>query len=425
MRVSRLVVFMGLLLCLWGAPSLSEATHISPPLDSKVYFQVWNGSTGAWVNVFTPFETCPNMPCPSFGTATVPNDTVPIGGTNTITIAGYTAGTTAKILWDNTQRWLWLRNIKITSATAITELKFRMWYRFPTAVNDVGAMNFQEQGGGWLKRAPNGASANGAKIFIRGSIESAAGSPTVENTINNLPDPPVACTNDKLIKCATATSSTIFWSNWENESIALSQPDHIITIYFWLTLPHSAAGSGQKDFLQLPDTATGGIRIQGTSPGGGGVVTNKCDTCQGEECATCQDCDGCPNCLPDGCVPKQSVSSVCMTTFSSSSAKDFGCPTCIREDGLVAQSGKVTIFARANWGSLSQDMAQGRGEHLSSLAILLAVPSDYMSEFFAMAQDYYREHVESSLPSPDVVVGGLVKRMSSHPVLRAMVSGGK
>ena len=49
----------------------------------------------------------------------------------------------------------------------------------------------------------------------------------------------------------------------------------------------------------------------------------------------------------------------------------------------------ATVFAAVNFDNLSQEMAQGRGEHLASLATLMGVPANHESEFFAMTQKQY------------------------------------
>ena len=52
-----------------------------------------------------------------------------------------------------------------------------------------------------------------------------------------------------------------------------------------------------------------------------------------------------------------------MNTFAISSGTS-GCTN----DGKIMSEHKTTVFTAANFENLSQDMAQGRGEHLASLA---------------------------------------------------------
>src|SRR5574338_896775 len=72
------------------------------------------------------------------------------------------------------------------------------------------------------------------------------------------------------------------------------------------------------------------------------------------------------------------------TTFGISSGTS-GCTN----DGQVWADQKVTMFALLNFENLTQEMAQGKGEHLVSLATLMGVPEDQHGEFLAMAQERY------------------------------------
>ncbi|MGH9428748.1 MAG: DUF3015 family protein, partial [Terriglobia bacterium] len=88
-----------------------------------------------------------------------------------------------------------------------------------------------------------------------------------------------------------------------------------------------------------------------------------------------------------------------------------------KNNGKVWAEEKVNMFASANFESLSQEMAQGQGEHLASLATLLGVPADQQSEFFAMAQERYVSFVQAGEPSPVRLVKVLNDGMAVHPVL--------
>ena len=56
-------------------------------------------------------------------------------------------------------------------------------------------------------------------------------------------------------------------------------------------------------------------------------------------------------------------------------------------DGIIMAQYKVTVFAAINFDNLSQEMAQGQGEHLASLATLMGVPAEQQPAFFAMTQE--------------------------------------
>jgi hypothetical protein len=82
------------------------------------------------------------------------------------------------------------------------------------------------------------------------------------------------------------------------------------------------------------------------------------------------------------------------------------------------RTAKAYEFARLSWNGLSQEMAQGNGEHLASLATLLAIPDDQRHKFFALAQDiYYRLSHSDSWLAPDEVIQVLEESWaSSHLV---------
>ena len=102
-----------------------------------------------------------------------------------------------------------------------------------------------------------------------------------------------------------------------------------------------------------------------------------------------------------------------MNTFAISSGTS-GCTN----DGQIMAEHKVTVFAAANFETLAQEMAQGRGEHLASLATLMGVPANQQDEFFTMTQDHYIALLrEESETSPVAMVTALKDAMATHPVL--------
>jgi len=104
-------------------------------------------------------------------------------------------------------------------------------------------------------------------------------------------------------------------------------------------------------------------------------------------------------------------------TFGSNTfGISFGTSGCTN-DGKVWAQHKVTMFASINFENLSQEMAQGRGEHLTSLATLMGVPAEQQAEFFAMTQERYTTLIQSGETSPVAVVKALHDAMAEHPVL--------
>ncbi len=99
-------------------------------------------------------------------------------------------------------------------------------------------------------------------------------------------------------------------------------------------------------------------------------------------------------------------------TFGISSGTS-GCTN----DGQVWSEHKTTMFASLNFENLAQDMAQGRGENLASLAALMGVPADRQGEFFALAQDKYATLMQAGDASPVALIKALNEAIAGHPVL--------
>ncbi len=86
-------------------------------------------------------------------------------------------------------------------------------------------------------------------------------------------------------------------------------------------------------------------------------------------------------------------------------------------DGKIFASEKVNVFTAMNFDNLAQEMAQGRGEHLTSLATLMGVPEENHQVFFAMTQENYATLVQAGETSPKAVVQALHDAMAEHVVL--------
>jgi Protein of unknown function (DUF3015) len=97
-------------------------------------------------------------------------------------------------------------------------------------------------------------------------------------------------------------------------------------------------------------------------------------------------------------------------TFGISSGTS-GCTN----DGTIMGQHKVSVFAAANYDSLSQEMARGGGEHLASLAALMGVPDEHRSEFFSLAQVQYVRLIQTGDTTPAAMIQILQSGMSAHP----------
>ena len=106
-----------------------------------------------------------------------------------------------------------------------------------------------------------------------------------------------------------------------------------------------------------------------------------------------------------------------MNTFAISSGTS-GCTN----DGQVWASERANVFAAINFDNLSQEMAQGKGEHLASLATLMGVPEAQQPAFFALTQERYSDLVQAGETSSVALVKALNDAVSKSPVLAQAVS---
>lgn len=108
------------------------------------------------------------------------------------------------------------------------------------------------------------------------------------------------------------------------------------------------------------------------------------------------------------------------TTNGTFGSQTFGISTgtsgCTN-DGKVMGDSKTIMFAELNFDNLSQEMAQGQGEHLASLATLMGVPAEQQRAFFALTQERYTSLVKAGEASPVAMVKALNEAMAGHPVL--------
>jgi len=101
-----------------------------------------------------------------------------------------------------------------------------------------------------------------------------------------------------------------------------------------------------------------------------------------------------------------------VNTFAISSGTS-GCT----DDGRWWAENKTTMFAELNSDALAQEMAQGRGEHLASLATLLGVPQDQHQAFFAMTQERYTALTQAGEVSAVAMIKAMNDAISANPVL--------
>jgi hypothetical protein len=106
-----------------------------------------------------------------------------------------------------------------------------------------------------------------------------------------------------------------------------------------------------------------------------------------------------------------------MNTFAISSGTS-GCTN----DGQVMADQRTNVFAHMNFDNLSQEMAQGKGEHLASLATLMGIPADQHTAFFALTQERYTSMVEAGETSSVALVKALNDAVGKSAVVAQAVS---
>lgn len=104
-------------------------------------------------------------------------------------------------------------------------------------------------------------------------------------------------------------------------------------------------------------------------------------------------------------------------TFGISSGTS-GCTN----DGRILAHEKTNVFMNAMFASLEQEMAQGRGEHLASLATMLGVRHDRHSEFFAMCQHVYESSILNDELTPSVLLNAVHSAMARDKVFAQAVT---
>lgn len=113
------------------------------------------------------------------------------------------------------------------------------------------------------------------------------------------------------------------------------------------------------------------------------------------------------------------------TTNATFGSQTFGISTgtlgCTSDDTIAALE-RVNMFAAINFDNLSQEMAQGQGEHLASLATLLGIPQEDHPKFFALTQARYGTLIRSGETTPAAMLESLHLAMEQHPTLVAVAT---
>ncbi len=85
--------------------------------------------------------------------------------------------------------------------------------------------------------------------------------------------------------------------------------------------------------------------------------------------------------------------------------------------GESAQREQALAFSRVQLERIKTDMAVGGGEHLTSLATLLGVPSHHQPEFFALTKANFSTLFSSEPTTAEDLLARLDDQLATHPIL--------
>jgi hypothetical protein len=119
---------------------------------------------------------------------------------------------------------------------------------------------------------------------------------------------------------------------------------------------------------------------------------------------------------PKNIAPQVMMATTNGTFGSQTFGISFGTSGCTN-DGQVMAAQKSNVFVASMFESLSQDMARGQGEHLTSLATMMGIPVEDQPAFFALAQDRYRVLLERGENSPLAVIKAIQETVVRGSVL--------
>lgn len=89
------------------------------------------------------------------------------------------------------------------------------------------------------------------------------------------------------------------------------------------------------------------------------------------------------------------------------SSNSLGCD----ETNVVTNEYQRKVFVASNLDNLSQEMAQGQGDHLAALASLIGIPSAEQAAFFSLAQERYAALYPATRVTADGMYAALTDAM--------------
>ncbi len=86
----------------------------------------------------------------------------------------------------------------------------------------------------------------------------------------------------------------------------------------------------------------------------------------------------------------------------------------INADGVIQESQKARLFAAVAFENLEQDIARGNGEYLTSLGVLLNIPTGELDEFKARSQSHYTLLFAPDRRTAESMLASLISRRENH-----------
>ncbi len=120
-------------------------------------------------------------------------------------------------------------------------------------------------------------------------------------------------------------------------------------------------------------------------------------------------------------LPQLLMATTNTSTGSQTSGISSGTSGCTN-DGRIMSHEKTNVFMNAMFENLEQEMAQGRGEHLASLATMLGITHDRHSEFFALCQHVYESSIRNGELTPSALLNAVHSAMGRDKVFAQAVT---
>ena len=114
------------------------------------------------------------------------------------------------------------------------------------------------------------------------------------------------------------------------------------------------------------------------------------------------------------------------TTNGTFGTQTFGITSGTSEctsDGVIRSERAREAFAEANFESLTQEMAQGEGEHLRAFASLMGCSAESFNDFGHLTQRQYTRIVPRDAITPVELIDAVQQSIASDPVLSRSCQG--